>query len=115
MISIEAHCASIGRFSGKAKYLSQTKSCQNLKGIDPTLLLFLVMLLEVLVYGLIFMILNVFFTYIAALLMLTVTYGYSLWMMKSCSELLSLTLQKVVKNAEVMRDPSRPEGSRCTL
>ena len=106
MISIEAHRASIGRFSGKAKYLSQTKSCQNLKGIDPTLLLFLIMLLEVLVYGLIFMILNVFFTYIAALLMLTVTYGYALWIIKSCSELLSLTFRKVVKSTELMRDPS---------
>ena len=110
MISIEAHRASIGRFSGKAKYLSPTKSCQNLKGIDPALLLFLAMLLEVLLYGLIFMTMIICFSYIAALLMLTVAYGYSFWILKSCSELLSLTLQKVVKNAEVMRDPSRPEG-----
>ena len=55
MISIEAYRASIGRFSGKAKCLSQAKACRNLEGIDPALLLFLVMLLEVLLYGLIFM------------------------------------------------------------
>ena len=112
MISIEAHRASIGRFSWKAKYLSQTKSCQNLKGVDSALLLFLVMLLEIVMYGLIFMTTIVFFTYIATLLMLTVTYGYSFWIVKSCSELLSLTVQKLVKNTEPMRDPSRPDGTK---
>ena len=110
MISIEAYRASIGRFSGKAKYLSQAKACQSLKGIDPALLLFLVMLLEVLLYGLIFMTMIVCFSYITALLMLIVAYGYSLWIVKCCSELLSLTVQKVVKNTELMGDPSRPDG-----
>ena len=110
MISIEAYRASIGRFSGKAKYLSQAKACQSLKGIDPALLLFLVMLLEVLLYGLTFMTMIVCFSYITALLMLIVAYGYSLWIVKCCSELLSLTVQKVVKNTELMGDPSRPDG-----
>ena len=79
MISIEAYRASIGRFSGKAKCLSQAKACRNLKGIDPALLLLLVMLLEVLLYGLIFMTMIVCFSYITALLMLTVAYGYSFY------------------------------------
>ena len=34
MISIEAYRASIGRFSGKAKCLSQAKTCQHLKGYN---------------------------------------------------------------------------------
>ena len=110
MISIEAYRASIGRFSGKAKYLSQAKACQSLKGIDPALLFFLAVLLEIVMYGLIFMTTIVFLTYIATLLMLTVTYGYSFWIAKSCSELLSLTVQKLVKNTELMTDPSRPDG-----
>ena len=54
MISIEAYRASIGRFSGKAKFLSQRKACLKSEGIDPALLLLFVMLLEVVLYGLIF-------------------------------------------------------------
>ena len=89
MISIEAYRASIGRFSGKAKFLSQRKACLKSEGIDPALLLFLVMLLEVVLYGLIFMTMIIFYTYIMALFMMTVTYGYSFWIVKCGSELLS--------------------------
>ena len=40
MISIEAHRASIGRFSGKARYQSHTTACKNAVCID--LLLFVI-------------------------------------------------------------------------
>ena len=105
MISIEAYRASIGRFSGKAMYLSQRKACRKSEGIDPALILFLVMLLEVVLYGLIFMTTIIFYKYIMALFMITVTYGYSFWIVKCCSELLSLTLRKMVKNTELMSHP----------
>ena len=111
MISIEAYRASIGRFSGKAKFLSQRKACLRSEGIDPALLLFLVMLLEVVLYGLIFMTMIIFYTYIMALFMMTVTYGYSFWIVKCGSELLSLTVQKMVKNTELMSHPVLDNGS----
>ena len=85
MISIEAHRAAIGRFSGKAKYLSWTKACRKSEGIDPLILLLLVMILQIVLYGLTVIAITIFSTYMIALLMLAVTYGYSFWILKLIS------------------------------
>ena len=53
MVSIEAHRAAIGRFSGKARYLSQANACKKLEWIDTALLLIMIIFLELFFYGLV--------------------------------------------------------------
>ena len=112
MISIEAHRASIGRFSGKAKCLSATNACRKSEGIDPALFLFLVVIFEVVLYGLTFGAIMIFSTYIIALLMLTLTYGYSFWILKQISDILSMITPKIAKT-ELMTVSSLPNVIRA--
>ena len=65
------------------------------------------MFLELVFYGLIVTTMFFSFVYMMALLMLMVTYGYSYWIIKHISVLISITIQKKTK-IELMRDPSPP-------
>ena len=68
MISIEAYCAAIGRFSGKARYVSQTNAFKKVEWVDTTMFLFLLTLLQVVLYGLVITTMYVYFIYFMAFL-----------------------------------------------
>ena len=106
MISIEAHCASIGRFTGSAKFLAQIKSCQNFRRNSSITVSCDVIGSSVLWTN--FHNYDIVVPYILALLMLTLTYRYMFWIVQHSSELSSVTVRKIAKKAELMRDPSLP-------
>ena len=95
MVSIEAHRAAIGRFSGKARYLSQANACKKLEWIDTALLLIMIIFLELFFYGLVVTTMIFFYIYIMALLMFIAAYCYSCWIIKECSALVALTVQQM--------------------
>ena len=79
--------------------------------IDITLFLFLVTFLQVILYGIFLTTMYVYFTEFMKFLILTMTYGYSCWIVYHSSELLSLTFRKMSKKNELMRKPSLPKGT----
>ena len=107
MISIEAYRACIGRFSGKARFISQSTAFKKVELHNSTFVL-LLMLLQLVIYGLVVLTIYLFYIYWIALMLLSVTYGYSYWIIKQGSEMLWITFHKIAKRRELMRKPSLP-------
>ena len=61
MISIEAHRAAIGRFSRKARSITQIDACSKAQWIDTILFIFLTTLFQLISYGLVLTAIHVFF------------------------------------------------------
>ena len=110
--SIESYRAAIGRFSGKARYVSQNKTFQKVGWVDVTLFLFVLTFLQLLSYVVIVTTMYAYLTEFVALMMLTITYGYSCLIVYQGSELLSRTFEKLAKKNELMRKPSLPLGTK---
>ena len=106
MISIEAHRAAIGRFSGKAKSLSLPGTLEKNQFIDVVFFIFLVKLWLITLYGLVLTIVHQYFYYITFFVMVTLIYCYSMWIFKQTSDILCTTVEKMTRINELMRAPS---------
>ena len=109
MISVEAYRAAIGRFSRKASYISCYSASKERKWIDIVFFIFL-SFLQVLLYGLVVTTLIAYFSYIMLFLMLSIIYGYSYFIVKTSSDMLCTTIQRITKRNELMCKPAPPIG-----
>ena len=107
--SIESYRAAIGRYSGRAKYISKKSNMQKVPWTDM-LILFLVVLLLVILYATVIALMYSCFYYFMTLCFLTLMYGYSYLILYQGSELMSMSLHKIVKRNELKRKPSLPKG-----
>ena len=90
------------RYSG---FNAQTKKVE---WGETTVFLFILMILQMIMYKLlvttIYVILTVYFHYLMALLLLTVTYGCSFYLILLCSEITSMKFRKMSKNVMMTRN-----------
>ena len=107
---MEAHRAAIGRFSRKTKPYSLSSALKKNECIDIVLFLFLVTIWMIALYGLVITIMHQYFQYINFILMITLIYSYSLWILKNTSDFLSITVEKMARRNELMRVPSPSKG-----
>ena len=64
------------------------KSLRNVKWLDATLFVFLLTLFHSLVYGLVLTMMHMHFILCVKSIILIVTYGYSYWIVKHCSDIM---------------------------
>ena len=110
MIAIEAYRAAIGRFSKKAKSYSLCSALKKNRGIDVMLFMFLVTLWLTTLYGLVLTAMFEYYHYLLFLIVLTIMYSYSMWILKNTSDMLCTTLENMTKRNDLMRAPSPSKG-----
>ena len=92
------------------------KSLRNVKWLDATLFVFLLTFFQSLVYGLVVTMMHMHFILCVKSIILIVTYGYSYWIVKHCSDIMFFTFRKISKRNELMRNPKvlsqPPHGSK---
>ena len=110
MISIEMHRAAIGRFSRGVKYFSFAGASKKKEWIQDAFFLFIFTFLQLALYKLVFTIMYVFFNYILSFLMVGLMYGYSYWILKHISKLLSITVKLMATNTVLVNAPSLLNG-----
>ena len=108
MISIEAHRAAIGGFCRKAKYISLRNESKEWK--DVVILIMLLTFLVLMLYALVITTMFLCYNYIKSILMVTMLYAHSYWILKTSSVILSNFMQKMAKRNELMRNPVPPNG-----
>ena len=115
MMSIETHRAAIGRFTGKARYISKNNANKNVKWVDTALLMFLLIFFQIIVYE------TFVFTMISSLstpsVIFTMYYGLFIIPPYVFIALLMIIIAHLIsswfiKNSEIKltRDPSPPKG-----
>ena len=104
MISIEAHRAAIGRFSRKARSITQIDACSKAQWIDTILLIFLTTLFQLISYGLVLTTIHVFFDYTIALSIVAIAYGWSYLIVKGICNLLCITIRNMSKRNKLMKN-----------
>ena len=106
MISIEAHRASIGRFSRKVKYSSSLSSTlKKNEFVDVALFILLLTILLVALYGLVLITLYKCYPFIDVILMVVSIYSSLFCMIRNTSDILSTTFEKMARQNELMRAP----------
>ena len=109
MISIEAHRAAIGRFSGRARKTNNKNIHNNGKWVNMALLLFFMMFLPVILYGLFVMTTYVFSDFLLFFVPFLLTYGNLILIIGLCSDLVAIKVEKINRSV-LMRKPSLPKG-----
>ena len=100
MISIEAHRAAIGRFTGKARVIKQTNTINNVQWIDTALLIFFMILLQIILYSLLVT---------TTLTLIFIPYHIILLLIFTTANNLSNWFRKKSK-LQLMRNSSPPKG-----
>ena len=97
------------------------KSLKKVQWLDATLLLFLLMSFQMLIYGSIIMTLHSHFILCVKFIFLILSYGYCYWIIKHCSDILFFAFRKISKRNDLMKNPkattelSLPLGSASDL
>ena len=112
MISIEAHRVSIGRFSGKARFISLHHTWKNIDHVGTVLFIFLLALMQIILYGLVFTTVYVHFDFIIALLFIPLKYGSEYWIVKHIFESLCDSIENMAQT-KLMRNPTPPSGNKA--
>ena len=71
MITIEAYRSAVGRFSGKAKIISNARANKNMNYTNDVLLILILSFIQLALYGLVLAVMHAGFYFILALLMIT--------------------------------------------
>ena len=114
MISIEAHRAAIGRFTGKSRIITQTNTINNVQWIDLALFVVFMILIQIILYSLLIAtILTLIFTALTliftTLTLIFIPYHIILLLVLTTANNLSNWFRKKSK-LELMRNSSPPKG-----
>ena len=111
MISIEAHRAAIGRFCRKFKHTSLTSVSNTKLWNEIMILMFLIVLISAL-YALLVTSMYIYYDFIVSFLMVVLLYAHSYWTLKTSSDILCDSVQKMAKRTELMRNPIPLNGDK---
>ena len=80
------------------------KSLRKVKWLDAILFVILLTIFQSLVYGLVVTAMHMHFILCVKSITLIVTYGYSYWIVKHCSDIIFFSFRKIIKRNELMRN-----------